>query len=74
MPIGSIPDVLAATASGEIDVGFVAIENAIEGSVNVTLDMLAFETDLLIQREVVIPVQPLPDRAARRDARRHQDS
>jgi prephenate dehydratase len=56
VPIGSIPDVLAATASNEVDVGFVAIENAIEGSVNVTLDMLAFETDLLIQREVVMPI------------------
>ncbi len=56
VPIGSIPDVLAATAAGDIDVGFAAIENAIEGSVNVTIDMLAFETDLLIQREVVIPV------------------
>jgi prephenate dehydratase len=56
VPIGSIPDVLLATASGDIDVGFVAIENAIEGSVNITLDMLAFEIDLLIQREVVIPV------------------
>lgn len=56
VPIGSIPDVLAATAAGDVDVGFTAIENAIEGSVNVTLDMLAFETDLLIQREVVIPI------------------
>jgi len=56
VPIASIPDILAATASREIDVGFAAIENAIEGSVNVTLDMLAFETELLIQREVVIPI------------------
>jgi prephenate dehydratase len=56
VPIGSIPDVLAAAAAGEVDAGFVAIENAIEGSVNVTLDTLAFETDLLIQREVVIAV------------------
>lgn len=56
VPISSIPDVLAATASGEVDAGFVAIENAIEGSVNVTLDVLAFETDLSIQREVVIPI------------------
>jgi prephenate dehydratase len=56
VPIGSIPDVLAATADGEVDLGFVAIENAIEGSVNITLDILAFESDLLIQREVVIPV------------------
>lgn len=56
VPIGSIPDVLAATAAGEVDFGFAAIENAIEGSVNITLDMLAFETDLFIQREVVIPI------------------
>jgi prephenate dehydratase len=57
VPIPSIPEVLAATASREVDYGFVAIENAIEGSVNITLDVLAFETDLLIQREVVIPVE-----------------
>ena len=54
--IRSIPDVLAATAAGEVDLGFVAIENAIEGSVNVTLDSLAFETDLRIEREVIIGV------------------
>jgi prephenate dehydratase len=53
---GSIPDVLFATETGEIDLGFTPIENSIEGSVNVTLDTLAFESDLLIQREVVIPV------------------
>jgi prephenate dehydratase len=53
----SIPDVLAATGNGDVDVGFVAIENSIEGTVNVTLDTLAFDADLLIQREVVISVQ-----------------
>ena len=52
----SIPDVLAATEAGDVDLGFVAIENAIEGSVNVTLDTLAFETSLLVQREVVLTV------------------
>jgi prephenate dehydratase len=57
VPLGSIPDVLAATAAGEIDYGFAAIENAIEGSVNVTLDTLAFDTELLVQREVVIRIQ-----------------
>ncbi|MDZ7733549.1 MAG: prephenate dehydratase [Acidimicrobiia bacterium] len=57
VPLGSIPDVLAATAAGEVDLGFAAIENSIEGTVNVTLDTLAFEADLLIQREVVISVQ-----------------
>jgi len=56
VPLASIPDVLAAAAAADVDYGFVAIENAIEGSVNVTLDTLAFETDLLIEREVVIAV------------------
>jgi prephenate dehydratase len=56
-PLPTIPDVLTATATGGVDLGFVAIENAIEGTVNVTQDVLAFEADLLIQREVVIPVQ-----------------
>jgi prephenate dehydratase len=48
--------VLNAVESGEVDLGFVAIENAIEGTVNVTQDTLAFDADLLIQREVVLPV------------------
>jgi prephenate dehydratase len=57
VPIPSIPDVLAATSDGRVDLGFCAIENSIEGTVNVTLDTLAFDADLLIQREVVITVQ-----------------
>ena len=36
--------------------GFVPLENSIEGSVSATLDTLAFDTDLLIQREVDLPV------------------
>ena len=52
----TISDVLAATAEGQVDLGFVPIENAIEGSVTVTIDSLAFELDLLIQRECVIDV------------------
>jgi prephenate dehydratase len=53
----SIPDVLRAVGTGEVDLGFVGIENSIEGAVTVTVDTLAFETDLLIQREVVMGVQ-----------------
>ncbi|HET8621483.1 MAG TPA: prephenate dehydratase [Acidimicrobiales bacterium] len=53
----SIPDVLRAVETGEVDLGFVGIENSIEGAVTVTVDALAFETDLLIQREVVMGVQ-----------------
>jgi prephenate dehydratase len=56
VPLPTIPDVLAATAEGTVDLGFVPIENAIEGSVTVTLDLLAFEHALIIEREVVIGV------------------
>ncbi|MGK2929074.1 MAG: prephenate dehydratase [Acidimicrobiales bacterium] len=52
----SIPDVLRAVSDGAVEVGFVPIENAIEGSVNVTLDALIFDHDLKMQREVVIPI------------------
>jgi prephenate dehydratase len=52
----SVPDVLTAVERGESDVGLVPIENMIEGSVSVTLDTLAFDSDLLIQREVDLPV------------------
>lgn len=55
--LSTIPEVLAATTAGDVDLGFVPLENAIEGTVNLTLDVLAFEADLLVQREVVIGVQ-----------------
>jgi prephenate dehydratase len=52
----SVPDVIASVERDEFDVGLVPIENMIEGSVSVTLDTLAFDSDLLIQREVDLPV------------------
>ncbi|MGZ6965160.1 MAG: prephenate dehydratase domain-containing protein, partial [Acidimicrobiia bacterium] len=54
--LASIPDVLAAVERGEHELGVVPIENSIEGSVSVTLDSLVFEHDLLIQREVDLPI------------------
>ncbi len=58
VPIRSIVEVIGAVEAGETDVGIVPIENAIEGSVNLTLDTLAFETtpEVLIQREVVLAI------------------
>ena len=53
----TMPDVLDAVDSGEVDLGFVAIENSIEGTVNLTQDELAFNHDLLIQREVVLNIE-----------------
>lgn len=57
VPMRTFVDVLGSTQDGQIDLGFVAIENAIEGTVNVTLDTLAFDTNLLIQREVVLDIE-----------------
>ena len=57
LPLRSIPDVLAATEGGESDFGFVAIENSIEGTVNLSLDAMVFDNDVLIQREVVLAVR-----------------
>jgi len=52
----TVPDVLDAVSAGDVDFGFVPIENSIEGMVNFTLDALAFDHDLLIQREVVLDI------------------
>ena len=55
-PYPSVPEVLAAVERGDAGGGVVPIENMIEGSVSVTLDTLAFDSDLLIQREIDLPV------------------
>ncbi|MEO6652431.1 MAG: prephenate dehydratase [Ilumatobacteraceae bacterium] len=52
----TVPDVLDAVTAGEIDLGFVPIENSTEGMVNFTLDALAFDHDLVIVREVVLDI------------------
>jgi prephenate dehydratase len=52
----TVPDVLDAVSGGEVDLGFVPIENSIEGMVNFTLDALAFDHELLITREVVLDI------------------
>jgi prephenate dehydratase len=52
----TVPDVLDAVSSGDVDLGFVPIENSIEGMVNFTLDALAFDHELLITREVVLDI------------------
>ena len=55
-PLDSITAVLDAVARGEVDLGFVPIENAIEGTVSATIDGLIHDVDLHIQREVVMDI------------------
>jgi prephenate dehydratase len=56
VPMRSMPDVLSAVADGTVDLGFVAMENSIEGTVNQVIDALVFDRELHIQREVVLEV------------------
>ncbi|MDH7480062.1 MAG: prephenate dehydratase [Syntrophomonadaceae bacterium] len=52
-----IREVVWAVAEGKIHEGVVPLENSIEGTVNVTLDLLANEVDLKIRAEIVLPVE-----------------
>lgn len=52
----SMTDILAEVAAGAVDLGFVAIENSIEGTVNSVIDALVFDHQLLVQREVLFEV------------------
>jgi prephenate dehydratase len=52
----SIAEVFAAVAEGRLDAGLVPLENAIEGVVSATIDALVFDYDLVIEREIVLPI------------------
>jgi prephenate dehydratase len=54
--LGSLVEVLDSVRQGRVDLGFVPMENAIEGTVRDIIDSLVFEFELLIQREVVLDV------------------
>lgn len=56
-PYSSMLEVLEAVETGIIDLGFVPIENMIEGAVTSSIDSLAFGTGLMIQREVTMDVR-----------------
>lgn len=56
VPYTSISSVIRAVAAGEVSQGVVPIENSIEGSINVTLDMLAHDVHLFITQEKIKPI------------------
>jgi prephenate dehydratase len=55
-PFASLVDVLEAVRLGSVDLGFIPLENAIEGTVRDIIDSLVFDFDLRIQREVVLDI------------------
>lgn len=52
----SIIEVLEAVKTGKAQKGVVPIENSIEGPVGVTLDLLAQDYDLKIEKEIILPI------------------
>ena len=57
VPFNDIPAVIAAVGAGVVDEALVPIENSIEGSVTVTLDLLIGEDAPPIVGETVLPVR-----------------
>ncbi|MDV2995233.1 MAG: Bifunctional chorismate mutase/prephenate dehydratase [Chroococcidiopsis sp. SAG 2025] len=55
-PYPSIPQTLKAVAQGEAQIAVVPVENSIEGSVAVTLDMMWLLDSLQIQLALVLPI------------------
>ncbi|WP_430786509.1 prephenate dehydratase [Virgibacillus flavescens] len=53
----TIPDCMEGVLEGEVDYCVVPIENAIEGSVNLTVDYLYYEQTLPIVAEVIVPIK-----------------
>lgn len=57
IPFPTVEEAVLAVEDNVAEKAVVPIENSIEGSVNATLDSLAFETDVLIQGEKVCEVR-----------------
>ncbi|SJZ71933.1 prephenate dehydratase [Selenihalanaerobacter shriftii] len=56
IPYEDIQSLMLAIANEEEEAGIVPIENSLEGSVNITLDLLAHKVDLKIIAEVLMPI------------------
>ncbi|WP_249870980.1 prephenate dehydratase [Oceanobacillus saliphilus] len=53
----TIPECIDAIANEEIEIGVVPLENAIEGTVQLTVDYLIHQVRLPVAAEIVVPIQ-----------------
>lgn len=53
----TIPECIDAVEQNQIDIGVVPLENAIEGTVQLTVDYLVHQVRLPIEAEIVVPIQ-----------------
>jgi prephenate dehydratase len=56
VPVAPIYDLILAVDNGEYDEAVVPLENSIEGSLGLTLDMLVKEVRLFIKKEIILPI------------------
>lgn len=57
MPQTSIPECIEAVAEGKVDLAVVPLENALEGSVPLTIDYLFHEAELFVVGEITSKIQ-----------------
>lgn len=57
IPLPTVTDVVKYVDMGKANEGLVPIENSIEGSLNITQDILTFESESKIIREITIPIK-----------------
>lgn len=58
-PYPSIPEVMGAVESGEVNEGIVPVENSLEGTVTLTLDLFSGESPLQIKGELCLGISHL---------------
>jgi len=54
---GSIRDIVEAVTADRVDLGLLPLENSLEGSVNLSLDLLYQHPELKLYREIVLPIE-----------------
>lgn len=52
----SIRDIVEAVSADKVDLGLLPLENSLEGSVNLSLDLLYQHPELKLYREIVLPI------------------
>ncbi|TWT26250.1 prephenate dehydratase [Planomicrobium sp. CPCC 101110] len=57
LPFTTIPECIEAVAEGRVDYAVVPLENALEGSVPLTIDYLFHEVQLFVTAEVLSPIE-----------------
>lgn len=57
VPYSGVEQVIAAVRAGEISHGLVPLENSIEGTINLSLDLIAHDQELKIAGEVILPIK-----------------